>query len=111
MGNPDLAPEKAAVVPQDGVIYALREVEFQDGETVFDVLARELKNNGIHIEYEYTPVYGSVYIEGIANLYEFDCGDQSGWRYKVNGKYPNYGCSSYKLKNGDRIEWIYSLGI
>ena len=28
--------------------------------------------------------------------------------YKVNGDFPNYGCSSYKVKNGDTIKWLYT---
>ena len=43
------------------------------------------------------------YIEGINNLYEFDCGEQSGWMYSVNGWFPNYGCSRYQLKDGDVV--------
>lgn len=62
----------------------------------------------IQIEYSYTPLYGSYYIEGINHLYEFDCGKQSGWMYKVNGWFPNYGCSSYKLEGGETIVWAYT---
>ncbi len=61
------------------------------------------------MEFVDTPVYGSVYIEGIGNLYEFDAGPLSGWRYSVNGWYPNYGCSLYPLSPGDRVEWVYAL--
>ena len=57
------------------------------------------------MEFEDTPMYNSAYIEGINNLYEFDCGELSGWMYKVNGWFPNYGCSRYQLKEGDTIEW------
>lgn len=60
------------------------------------------------MEYKYTPVYGSYYVEGINHLYEFDCGKESGWTYKVNGWYPNYGSSEYSLKNGDSIVWYYT---
>lgn len=99
---------KMSLVPQDGVIYAERTVVFYEGESVFDVLLREMKQNGIHMEFEHTPLYNSAYIEGIANLYEFDCGELSGWAYRVNDWFPNYGCSRYQLKNADRVEWIYT---
>ncbi len=59
----------------------------------------------------YTPLYKSYYVEGINQLYEFDCGKNSGWMYSVNGKYPNYGCSSYKLEDGDKIEWRYTCNL
>ena len=45
---------------------------------------------------------------GINNLYEFDCGQGSGWMYSVNGVFPNYGCSSYKPANNDKIAFRYT---
>lgn len=108
-----LNPEKVELVPLDGVIYARQKVVFYQGESVFNVLHREMKKAGIHMEFVNTPIYNSAYIEGINNLYEFDCGELSGWMYKVNGWFPNYGCSRYQLKDGDKIEWVYTcdLGI
>ena len=99
---------KEAYVPSNGVILATSTVEFEDGETVFDVLNRVCEYAGIQIEYSWTPLYNSYYIEGINNLYEFDCGNESGWMYKVNGWFPNYGCSSYTLEDGDDIVWCYT---
>ena len=63
------------------------------------------------MEFVNTPMYNSAYIEGIHNLYEFDCGQLSGWIYKVNGWSPNYGCSRYALKDGDVIEWVYTCNL
>ena len=99
---------KEAYVPSNGVILATSNVEFEDGETVFDVLNRVCEYAGIQLEYSWTPLYSSYYVEGINNLYEFDCGNESGWMYKVNGWFPNYGCSSYTLKDGDDIVWCYT---
>lgn len=31
--------------------------------------------------------------------------------YKVNGWYPNYGCSRYQLKAGDVVEWRYTCDL
>lgn len=103
-----LKKEKRALVPDDGVIYAEREVTFYEGETVFDVLKREMIDHKIHLEFEWSPVYSSTYVSGIANLYEFDCGSTSGWNYFVNGWSPNYGCSSYLVSEGDAIGWHYT---
>ena len=44
-------------------------------------------------------------------MYEFDCGALSGWMYRVNGWYPNYGCSRYQLKDGDVVEWRYTCDL
>ena len=103
-----LNPEKVELVPEDGVIFPSTEVTFYEGENVFNVLQREMKKAKIHMEFSDTPMYNSAYIEGINNLYEFDCGEQSGWMYSVNGWFPNYGCSRYQLKDGDVVEWVYT---
>lgn len=104
----DLKPGKMEFVPGDGEILAPVLVWFEEGETVFDVLKRVCEAANIQIEYSWTPLYGSYYIEGINHLYEFDCGQQSGWMYKVNEWFPNYGCSSYYLEDGDVIVWCYT---
>lgn len=106
-----LNPEKLEMVPSDGVILAKTTVTFYEGESVFDVLQRLCKETGIHMESSWTPIYNSAYIEGIHNLYEFDCGELSGWMYRVNGWYPNYGCSRYQLKDGDVVEWRYTCDL
>jgi len=104
-----LEESKRKIIPANGVIYPEREVVFIPGESVFDLLLREFKNSKIHLEFVDTPMYNSVYIEGIGNIYEFDCGDTSGWLYRVNGKRPTYGCSQYIIENGDKIEFYYSV--
>ena len=83
-------------------------MEFTEGESIFDVLKRVCRENKIHMEFSETPVYQSAYIEGIGNLYEFDCGEGSGWMYRVNGEFPNYGCSRYTLADDDTVEWVYT---
>lgn len=105
-GNLDTA--KASYVPADGVILPTTQVSFESGETVFDVLKRVCEAYDIQLEYSWTPMYDSYYIEGIHQLYEFDCGSQSGWMYKVNEWFPNYGCSSYTLTGGEAIVWCYT---
>ena len=106
-----LEPEKLEMVPFDGVILAEITVVFYEGESVFDVLQRVCIENKIHMEASWTPMYNSAYIEGIHNLYEFDCGALSGWMYKVNGWYPNYGCSRYQLQDGDVVEWRFTCDL
>ena len=107
----DLTEGKETLVPANGVILGTTTVELEDGDTVFDVLSRVVRNNGIHMEYVNTPAYNSAYIEGIANLYEKDCGSGSGWMYCVNGWYPDYGCSQYDVNDGDVINWNYTCDL
>lgn len=102
-----LDPSKVGYVPSDGwILYA--DMEFTQGETVFDVLQRACDDYGIPMEYSYSPSYGSNYIEGINNIYEFDCGPQSGWKYQVDGWFPSYGCSGYTLSGGESITFCYT---
>lgn len=105
-----LSEEMTALLPEDGVILSC-DAEFSEGESVADILLRETKNAGILTEVTFTPVYGSIYVEGIANLYEFDCGELSGWMYRVNGEFPNYGCSGYYPEDGDVVEWVYTCDL
>ena len=103
--------EKEGRLPQDGWLLKPTAVTFYEGESVFDVLLRTCRQQKLHMEFEDTPIYNSAYVEGIGNLYEFDCGALSGWMYRVNGWYPNYGCSRYQLKQGDVVEWRYTCDL
>lgn len=93
---------------KSGVILRTMSVYITDGKTVFDVLKKVCEENKIQLEYTKTPLYNSYYIEGIGDLYEFDCGSSSGWIYKVNGTKPNYSCSEYEVKSGDKITFAYT---
>ena len=106
-----LTAGKEDLVPSDGWLLPPMEVTFHEGENVFQILRRTCKQQKIHMEFEDTPIYNSAYIEGIGNLYEFDCGELSGWKYRVNGWFPNYGCSRYQVQSGDRIEWLYTCDL
>lgn len=107
----DFNKDKIEMLPEDGVILEKEDIAYKDGETVFDALVKATKAHKIHMEYTGSKEYKTNYIEGIHNIYEFDCGPLSGWMYKVNGTFPNYGCSSYKLKEGDVVEWVYTCDL
>ena len=107
--DPALKYEK--YVPSDGVILMRTEYVLRPGDTVYDVLDRAVRHNQIQMECIYSQNYGSVYVQGINHLYEFSCGELSGWMYMVNGEFPNYGCSKYELKDGDEIIWCYTCDL
>lgn len=124
LNNSDkLKSEKASFVPTDGYILKEVTVEFSEGESVYDVFQRVCRESvcsdncdyckagGIHYEASYSAGYDNYYIEGIHQLYEKDCGSKSGWMYRVNGVFPNYGCSSYVVENGDVIEFLYTCNL
>lgn len=102
-----LKEEKRSLVNDSGILFSSDDVGFNEGENAFDVLSRELKEAGIHMEAEITPIYNTMYIKGIGNIYELDCGERSGWQYLVNGESPSVACSDYIIKEGDKIEFIY----
>ena len=96
-------------LPSNGIILQNMKVEFNEGDTVFDILVKVTRKKGIHMEYR---VSGSnTYREGINNLYEFDGGSNSGWMYSVNGVYPNYGVGAYKVKSSDVIKFNYTCNL
>lgn len=99
----DTVAGKADYIPENGVILAETEYAFEEGETVYDILVEACRENEIHTE------FSGGYISGMNYIYEFDFGELSGWMYFVNGEEASVGCDTYKLADGDRIEWIYSL--
>lgn len=94
------------IIPESGIFYE-GQCAFSQGETVYDILKRICREQDIALDSSYTPIYGSYYIRGIGNLYEFDCGSESGWKYAVNGETPGEGSSQYTVRNHDRIVFFY----
>ncbi|WP_407383462.1 DUF4430 domain-containing protein [Ruminococcus sp.] len=96
-------------IPDDGVILDQTTVTAAEGETVYDVLLRAADDRDIPLDNR--GAEGAAYIAGINGLYEFDYGALSGWMYRVNGAFPDVGCQSYTVSDGDRIEWLYTTDI
>ena len=96
-------------LPSNGIILQNMKVEFNEGDTVFDILVKVTRKKGIHMEYRGSG--SNTYIEGINNLYEFDGGSNSGWMYSVNGVYPHYGVGAYKVKSSDVIKFNYTCNL
>ncbi|MBQ4547185.1 MAG: DUF4430 domain-containing protein [Oscillospiraceae bacterium] len=105
----ELSDSMLSILPEDGVILDSFEFEYEDGMTVFDVFAKVVKENKIHMEHTGTKTV--PYIEGVANLYEFDCGPLSGWMYQVNGWFPSFSMGQYEVDRGDSIEIIYTCDL
>lgn len=92
-------------IPTDGILFQGSSIEIQTGDTVYSLVIRLCRERGIHLDVEGT---FSGYIKGIENVYEKDFGPESGWMYRVNGKYPNVGIKGYKVSEGDNIELLYT---
>ena len=98
-------------VPANGVILDTTTLQIPEGESVYYALRSATRNHNIQMDAEYTPLYSGNYVKGIGYLYEFDAGGESGWMYKVNGQFPNYGCSAYTVQDGDAIVWMYTCDL
>ncbi len=107
----DDALKQEKYVPADGKILARTEYVLRPGDTAFDILSRAARYNRIPLESVRSAAFDSVYVQGINQLYEFSCGELSGWMYRVNGQFPSYGSSKHKLSDGDELEWVYSCDL
>lgn len=101
----DLNADKADYVPKDGVVLGETEVFFDGEVTAYDLLQAVCQERKIQMDAE-DSAYGK-YVKGIAQLYAGDCGDMSGWMYKVNGEFAEVGCDAYTVQEGDEICWVF----
>ena len=92
-------------VPDDGYIIHAESHTVDRGSTAYDVLKLACNAHGIRLTAKSTS-YG-IYVVGINNLDEKDCGSASGWMYKVNGTVPMTSCGKYKMENGDNLVFYY----
>ncbi|MBQ8507897.1 MAG: DUF4430 domain-containing protein [Clostridia bacterium] len=93
--------------PEDGEILPRTEIAFAEGDSVFDVLTRAVKERRLHMEYAGANA-SQAYVKGINYLYELAYGDLSGWIYLVNGERASVGCGTYVVQDGDEIIWAYT---
>ena len=96
-------------VPADGIILDVTTFYAEQGDTVYDILEQAVSARNIPMDNRGSR--GAAYIAGLNALYEFQYGDLSGWMYRVNGAFPDVGCQSYTVSDGDRIEWLYTTNI
>ncbi|WP_411678827.1 cell wall-binding repeat-containing protein [Clostridium thailandense] len=97
------------VVGYKGTILTEDSLDAKEGDSVYDLLKSTLDSKGISFVNKGSS--SQVYISKINGMSEFDRGKWSGWKYNVNGTFPNVGCGDYHVKNGDVIHWIYVTGI
>lgn len=90
----------------NGEILPRTEYVLRENDTVYDVLERAVRYNKIQFEHK-----ENGYVMGINYLYEFSCGELSGWMYKVNGIFPSVNCADYVLADGDVVEWVYTCDL
>ena len=99
------------LVPANGIILKTTTVTLQSGDTVYDVTRRITKSKKIQLSTQGTASLGTLYVDGISNIYEKAYNSKSGWIYLVNGKKPGISCGSQTVKAKDKIVWGYSLNL
>lgn len=100
-----IVPPGPTIMTSGKVMQAKKAFPIEEGkDTAFSLLQK----TGLRYLYNYHKIYEGVYVSSIEGLAEFDGGPQSGWMYRVNGKFPNFSSSLYKVKPGDYVEWLYT---
>lgn len=93
-----------------GVIVAKTRIDFKKGDTVLDALKRIAMQKNFDLDVTgFLPSMKLVI--GIDNIYQGAEGPGSGWQYAIEGKSGDRSCGSYELKDGDDIEWCYTLNL
>ncbi|WP_153733078.1 DUF4430 domain-containing protein [Sporosarcina obsidiansis] len=115
------AVEKPAAPAKSKIVYSIvispsevplppTEMEIQDGDTVLAALIEITKKHKVQMDYR-GGQGATAYVEGMANVYEFDRGQGSGWMYRVNGIFPDRGAGVVPLMDGDQVEWLYTTNL
>lgn len=102
----DLKKGHESYVPKNGIMLDNYKATLKSKSTVYDLLKKACNDKGI--TYTAKDTMYSVYIVGINNIDEKDCGKDSGWMYSVNGSFPNVSVDSKKLKDGDKVVFTYT---
>ena len=102
----DLKKGHESYVPKNGIMLDNYKATLKSKSTVYDLFKKACNDKGI--TYTAKDTMYSVYIVGINNIDEKDCGKDSGWMYSVNGSFPNVSVDSKKLKDGDKVVFTYT---
>jgi len=93
-------------LPDEKDILEAREVEIKEDDQVLDLLIRVTRQEEIQMKYRGSG--SGAYVEGIADLNEFDRGPESGWMYSINGRFPNRSAGTKPVEPGDNLKWVYT---
>ena len=93
----------AGPVGSGWVLFPEQTLTIEAGETAYSLL----KKTGLPLVVDESTQYG-VYVKAIDGLAEFDEGPDSGWMYRVNGKFPGHSAALARISDGDTVEWLYT---
>ena len=101
----DLNKDKADFVPEDGMILKKVTVVIGKDSNALDQLREACEDNDVQIEVSESQ-YGK-FVDGLGQIYSGDCGEWSGWMFKVNGKWAELGADATVLNENDEVEWVF----
>ena len=90
-----------SILGYKGQILNIKDAKFTSGQTVEEFFEKVCNDNNIKF------INKGGYIASIDGQGEFDRGVYSGWKYRVNGVFPNVGVSGVKVQNKDQIDFVY----
>jgi len=108
------------IVPKNHAAFA---VHGKDGEIILDAVFVKYKDRmsvadlskaicrELEIPISFSGIGPMAYVQGIANLFEFDNGPESGWVYCVNGEFQGVSSGDYTVRECDYVEWFYTLDL
>ena len=99
---------KQQLLPDSDYLLEPTMISFDENDSAFDVLQNACEQNNIQLEFSQN-IDGSIYVEGIGNLYEMDASDMSGWLFKINGEMASVGADSYIVEANDQLNWYYCV--
>ncbi len=76
--------------------------------TVYDVMEKVFNSKNYTMTIGEDGYVSAITTPGGVTLAEFDNGADSGWKYTLNGKYPDVGVTEQTLSNGDKIVFHYT---
>ena len=107
LSSPAATAEKAVSVMIDyggGTLTTFTDIQFGDGETLFELLAKKLSAESITFEYRDYKELGKL----ITRIGDKENGDgKQYWQYWVNNRHAEVGADAYALRPGDVIEWKF----
>lgn len=95
-----IAKEKRSILPKEGIILEV-EGKCPEGDNVYNRTIENLNKKKIHFQGT------SGYFQAIANIFEKDCGPNSGWMIYINGKLAEKGAQDTIINPNDVIEIKY----
>lgn len=111
-GSPQEKTVELTVTLQEinaGILINHKKVSLSDGDSVYDILAREVGEENL----ETTGSGDTIYVAGIKHngkwYREFDKGAKSGWLYTINGSTVSKSCGAVYPEAGDKIIWKYKV--